>query len=100
MENYVASINSINTRRSTRKYDGRKVDTETLVELCKAGLLAPSGMNIHDLSFLVINDEETADKFVEIVTNLCGRKERVENYTKMLVQQLKISFWKRITKVF
>ena len=95
MENYVASINSINTKRSTRKYDGRKVDTETLVELCKAGLLAPSGMNIHDLSFLVINDEETADKFVEIVTNLCGRnpfygaksfivcygrKERVELY--------------------
>ena len=49
-------------RRSIRKYTGQKVSRETLTDLLKAGMAAPSACNNQPWEFVVVDDESVMDK--------------------------------------
>ncbi len=52
-----AVMDVIFERKSIRSYQKRKVEKETLVRLCHAGMHAPSARNARPWRFLVIEDE-------------------------------------------
>ena len=54
-------LNCIHRRFSCRGYDGNPVDTELLAVIGKAGLAAPSAMNIQPWQIIVINDKAIVD---------------------------------------
>ena len=55
-------IEAIYARRSIRKYEGRPVEKEKLLELCKLGAAGPSATNKRPWSFIIIDEKEALDK--------------------------------------
>lgn len=52
----------IKNRRSIRKFKEDKVPKEVIVEILKAGLLAPTSKNKKPVEFIVVENEETLNK--------------------------------------
>lgn len=63
----------LETRRSVRKYNDKKVSKESLQEIVKAGQLAPNGMNRQDNIFVVVQDEETVAKLSQLNASVMGK---------------------------
>lgn len=59
-------MNSVMSRRSIRKYTEEKVSEETVRELLKAAMAAPSAGNQQPWEFIVIRDRETMLKIIEV----------------------------------
>jgi nitroreductase len=59
MEN--EALNVIYTRRSVRSFTGEAVAREDLMKILRAGMSAPSAVNIQPWSFIVVTDRETLD---------------------------------------
>jgi nitroreductase len=56
------AIEAILTRRSIRRYTGKKVSARVVEELLKAGMSAPSANNSQPWHFVVINDRQILDR--------------------------------------
>ena len=59
-------MDAIFKRRSIRKYTNKEVTEETITELLKAGMAAPSAGNAQTWEFVVIDDDEILKKIPEI----------------------------------
>ena len=53
---------AIKRRRTIRKFKDKEVSFKTLKKLADAGRLAPSGMNLQPLEFLIVDDQELGKK--------------------------------------
>ncbi len=49
----------IHKRRSVRKFKPSEIDEEALVRIAEAGRVAPTGMNVQDREFIIIQDKDT-----------------------------------------
>ena len=58
-------LNVIYTRLSVRKFTGEKVKREDLTAMLRAGMSAPSAVNVQPWSFVVVTDRATLDKLCE-----------------------------------
>ncbi len=58
-------INAINSRRSVRTYESRKVPKDTLNIIIEAANNAPSGMNSQPWRFVVVEDEALHKKMLD-----------------------------------
>jgi len=59
MEN--ETLSTIYSRRSVRSFTGESVSHETLIRLLKAGMAAPSAVNMQPWAFIVVTDRKTLD---------------------------------------
>jgi len=66
-------LNVIYTRRSVRAFTGEKVRKEDLTVILRAGMSAPSAVNVQPWAFVTVTDRDTLDE-------LCGALP----YAKML----------------
>jgi nitroreductase len=60
---------AIRTRRSIRKWSGRPLERETIVELLESVRLAPSGMNGQQWELIVVTERERLERLVPICNN-------------------------------
>ena len=58
-------IDVLLNRRSTRKFNDRKITKEELDKILKAGLLAPSSRNRKPINFLVVERKETLKELAD-----------------------------------
>ncbi len=59
------ALNIIYTRRSVRSFTGEAVSREDLMKLLRAGMSAPSAVNVQPWSFVAVTDRETLDKLCD-----------------------------------
>ena len=59
-------IEAIRDRRSIRKYKADKIKDEDILQIIEAARLAPSGSNTQPWKFIIIKDETTKKKIVEV----------------------------------
>jgi nitroreductase len=59
-------MNSVMSRRSIRKYTDKKISDETVRELLKAAMAAPSAGNQQPWEFIVLRDKEVMSKIIEV----------------------------------
>ena len=65
MENAEASLAVILNRRSVRDFTDAVVDEETLDQLVRAGMSAPTAKNMQPWAFVVVRQRETLDRLGE-----------------------------------
>jgi nitroreductase len=58
-------LNVIYTRRSVRKFTGEPVKKEDLTEILRAGMSAPSAVNVQPWAFVTVTDRDTLDELCE-----------------------------------
>lgn len=58
-------IETIQSRRSIRKFKTDPIPEEYITELIESGRLAPSGSNLQSTRYVIIKSEETRTKFAE-----------------------------------
>ncbi len=58
-------LEGIYTRRSVRQYTDQPVEREHLIEIIKAGIWAPSGLNNQPWRFVIIREREARLKLAE-----------------------------------
>ena len=61
-----AVIENIMTRTSIRQYTSQPIGKDTLVSIVKAGMAAPSAVNLQPWSFIIIDEPEVLQKLNEI----------------------------------
>ncbi len=57
-----ALLEAIYSRRSVREYTGEPVDDQQILEIIKAGMWAPSGLNNQPWRFAIIKDKKLKSK--------------------------------------
>lgn len=62
-------IKSIEMRRSIRKYKNKDVSDESIIRIVESARLAPSGSNTQPWHFIVVKDESTKQKILEVAHN-------------------------------
>ncbi|SEP42914.1 nitroreductase family protein [Propionispora vibrioides] len=62
-------INSVEMRRSIRKYKDKAVPNESIIQIMENARLAPSGSNTQPWHFIVVKEEVTKQKIAEISHN-------------------------------
>lgn len=60
------TLETIHKRTSVREYTSQQVSKETLVELVKAAMAAPTGSNRQPWEFIIIQDKDILSKLGEI----------------------------------
>ncbi|MCL2376114.1 MAG: nitroreductase family protein [Defluviitaleaceae bacterium] len=68
-------IKEIATRRSIRKYNGKPVEDEKIMQLIESARLAPSGSNTQPWNFIIIRSEETKEKIAKADGNQMWMKD-------------------------
>ena len=66
-------------RRSTRSFQERELDRETIDKLVQTATLIPSGGNRHAHAFTVITPGETRERLMEVITRVYARRSRLLN---------------------
>jgi nitroreductase len=56
-------LDTIYSRRSIRVYESKKLDKETITQLLKAAMAAPSASNSRPWEFIIVTDEEKINFF-------------------------------------
>ena len=59
-------LEGIYTRRSVRRYTNQPVEREQLIEIIKAGMWAPSGLNNQPWRFVIVREREARLKLAEL----------------------------------
>jgi nitroreductase len=59
-------LEGIYTRRSVRRYTDQPVEREQLIEIIKAGMWAPSGLNNQPWRFVIVREREARLKLAEL----------------------------------
>lgn len=57
------TIQAIHSRKSVRHFTNDKISNDTILELVKAGMAAPTALNCQPWEFIIINDKEKMQKF-------------------------------------
>jgi nitroreductase len=60
MEN--ETLNTISTRRSVRSFTGEAVSNEVLTEVLRAGMAAPTAVNMQPWAFIVVTNRKALDE--------------------------------------
>lgn len=60
------TIDNIISRRSVKKYTNEPVPTELVEEVVKAGMYAPSGMNMQSAKIIAVTNKEMRDRMSRI----------------------------------
>ena len=92
------TFDAILTRRSIRQYKNKPVPEEVLKKIIKAGMYAPSAMNLQPWDFMIFNTAETISKCIAAVQHgetilkqspaailVCGDK-KTENNSDYIIQ--------------
>ena len=58
-------LNTMYTRKSVRTFTGEEVKKEDLSTMLRAGMAAPSAVNIQPWAFVAVTDRDTLDKLCE-----------------------------------
>ena len=66
------AISVLKSRRSCRKFDGRKVPEKELSEILEAGMYAPSGMGRQSAIMVVLDDDETVSGLSKMNADIMG----------------------------
>ena len=84
----------IYTRRSVRQFTGEKVKREDLMTMIKAGMSAPSAVNVQPWAFVVVTERGTLDKLCDALPYakmldkagaaiiVCGIPDKDDTYAK------------------
>jgi nitroreductase len=87
-------LNVIYTRLSVRRFTGEKVKREDLMAMLKAGMSAPSAVNVQPWAFVVVTDRGTLDKLCDALPYakmldragaaiiVCGIPDKDDTYAK------------------
>lgn len=59
------AMEAILTRRSTRQFADKPIESETLHKILEAAMSGPSAVNARDWAFLVVTDREVLEKMAE-----------------------------------
>lgn len=59
------TLDVIYTRRSVRSFTGEAVSKDDLIKLLRAGMSAPTAVNVQPWSFVVVTDRGTLDKLCD-----------------------------------
>jgi nitroreductase/NAD-dependent dihydropyrimidine dehydrogenase PreA subunit len=70
-------VQLMRSRRSCRNYRGRPVPLETLQDLVKIGLTAPSGSNCQPWSFTLVPSREAVSQLGDLIAAFFGRLNRM-----------------------
>lgn len=62
-------IKAIADRKSTRKYNNTLVEKEKILKLIESARMAPSGSNTQPWNFIIVTNEETKEKIIEVNNN-------------------------------
>ena len=62
-------LKQIENRRSIRKYQNKKVETEKIIQLLESARHAPSGSNTQPWTFIIVESEETKEKLMTADNN-------------------------------
>lgn len=85
------TLESIKTRRSTRKYTDEPVSPKLLEEVIEAGRYAPSGGNSQSTHFLVIKNPAILRELAELVKNEFSQMEVDETTYRSLANAIRAS---------
>lgn len=80
-----AVLENILTRRSCRAYTDRQVCKEDIDTILKAGIYAPSGMNLQSWQFTVIRKKENILGLAEVVRKALNRPEGYDFYNPNVI---------------
>ena len=87
-------LNVIYTRRSVRKFTGEKVKKDDLDAMLRAGMSAPSAVNVQPWAFVVVTDRDILDQLCEALPYakmldksgaaiiVCGIPDKDDTYAK------------------
>jgi nitroreductase len=87
-------LNVIYTRRSVRTFTGEPVKKDDLTEILRAGMSAPSAVNVQPWAFVAVTDRDTLDELCEALPYakmldkagaaiiVCGVPEKDDTYAK------------------
>jgi nitroreductase len=87
-------LNVIYTRRSVRTFTGEPVKKEDLTEILRAGMSAPSAVNVQPWAFVAVTDRDTLDELCEALPYakmldkagaaivVCGVPDKDDTYAK------------------
>ncbi|MBR0472645.1 MAG: nitroreductase family protein [Methanosphaera sp.] len=97
-------LETIFNRRSVREFTDRKVSREDLMLIVRAGMSAPSAINLQPWEFIVFDEEDILDFMVDLHEYsgmfktatagilVCGNMDRcVENFSELWVQDCSAS---------
>ena len=65
-------LDSIESRRSVRKYKPDAIDKETLEKIIEAGLFAPTGMNRQSPIIVAVTDKKMRDRLSKLNASIMG----------------------------
>ena len=85
------TIDAIMTRRSTRRFQTREVDEETINRLVEAGRHAPSGGNSQSCHFFVITDRKLLDELAVTARECFAEMEVYEGMYRSLASSIRQS---------
>lgn len=81
-------LECIKTRRSTRKFTDKTVETEKIEQIIEAGRFAPSGGNSQTSHFIVITNKKVIDELKAIVQEEFSKMEIYEGMYRSLVNSI------------
>ena len=81
----------IKSRRSTRNYQSKEVETEKLNEILEAGRYAPSGGNNQSCRFVVVENQEVLQRLAELTQQEFSKMDYDETTYGSLVNSIKQS---------
>ncbi len=61
------TVRAIQTRRSIRKYKAKNIDDKTIEKLLKAGMYAPSAMNLQPWHYIVVKGRKKLETITEAI---------------------------------
>ncbi len=64
-ELYEELVDIIKARRSVRLFNGKKIPREDILSIIEAATWAPTGCNNQELRFIILDEEEKINKFLE-----------------------------------
>lgn len=68
-------LSAIEKRRSCRQFDSKMVEEGKIMEVCKAGLLAPAAMHNENVRIIAIKDKEIRDRLSSLNAVIAGMPE-------------------------
>lgn len=67
-------IKEIRSRKSIRKYNGKPIEDEKILQLIESARLAPSGSNTQPWNFIIVKSEQTKEKIAKADGNQAWMK--------------------------
>lgn len=83
-------LDEILSRKSVRTFSKKKISDEELNKILKAGILAPSWVNVQPWHFIVVKDAKLRDE----VNKLCMSQNHVVNASDVILVIADVSAWK------